>query len=718
VQFLADPQAPQPAELTLQRLLGGMAEQAFFDAHWGRQPLRIQRGDPGFYRNLFTLRDVDTLLFTSRFRPGEYRVAESAEGIDLQWRNTEDPDATPPISEFYRQFNAGKSLVLHGLNLRWPAMDIVTRLLTSALACAVTTNVYLTPAGAQAYPLHYDTHDFFVLQLHGRKRWRLYEAKQRIKPIRELVPLASDVFEPGDLIESFDVEAGDLLYVPRGHPHDAVSSDGTSLHLTIGLHGMTWYELMTKSLAGLAAASEPLRTFVPLQPTDCGPSRHDLSDGEAMKRLLSEGLDLNAGDALWKQGFVAAADPAPDGQWLSLEQVGGLTGETMLQRRFGVPNEVMTRDNAVELHFLQDKVVRAANAGDAIRHVLTHERFTVASLPGLAPDEARALASELVLKGFLKLAAFDEPNSHPMTKGFPMIAQTPGGETLLSPMSQSSAEAPSDSAATPAGGCGCGATPGAVPPPPPSFVYAIGRIAARFPSIDIEKELQQAARQSETANLTDSQVLYQVLSRPENAYLAREMCWVFTVQGVETFTVMPRSGAELAELIGALQLTPSANATNVLIGMRTGSAIANSCAGLTLPVVSASKIYSFNLDEFVKELPTGKGQASTGQELLERVTHLVDNVGDMDEHRAVNYLCLRHLPIYALVVEKFKNDYSLQGLGVTPSATRSQRRLIDVTLRFASRKTDVSESYGARVDVTGMYPFLVHPLRPVFDKDS
>lgn len=704
--------------MTLQRLLGGMAEKAFFDEHWGKRGLRILRGDPGFYRNLFTLDDIDRLLFTSRFRPGEYRVAESAEGIDLQWRDTEDPNATPPISEFYKQFNAGKSLVLHGLNLRWPAMDLVTRNMERALSCAVTTNVYLTPAGAQAYPLHYDTHDFFVLQLHGKKQWRLYEAKQRIKPIRELVPLAEDVFQPGDLIEAFDVEAGDLIYVPRGHPHDAVSSDSTSLHLTIGLHGMTWYDLMTKSLAKLAAASEPLRTFVPLMPSDSGFSRHDLTDGEAMKRLLSEGLDLSAGGKMWEQAFVAAGNPAPDGQWLSLEQAGGLTGETMLQRRFGVPHSLVMLDHGIELHFLQDKVVRATNASDALQHVLTHERFSVDSLPGLVPDERRALASELVLKGFLKLAEFDRPHSTPTTKGLPMIAQNSGGEALLIPMAQSPAEMPLDSAATPAGGCGCGAAPAGGPPPVPSFVYSIGRIAARFPSIDVEKELQQVVRQSETANLTDSQVLYEVLSRGENAYLAREMCWVFTVQGVETFTVVPRSGAELAELVNALQLAPSAGATNVLIGMRSGSAVVNSCAGLTLPVVSASKIYSFNLDEFVKELPLGKPQVAAGQELLDRITHLVDNVGDMDEHRAVNYLCLRHIAIYALVVEKFKKDYSLQTLGVAPTTTRSQRRIIDVTLTFASRKTDARESFGARVDVTGMYPFLLNPLRPVFDKDA
>jgi hypothetical protein len=208
------------------------------------------------------------------------------------------------------------------------------------------------------------------------------------------------------------------------------------------------------------------------------------------------------------------------------------------------------------------------------------------------------------------------------------------------------------------------------------------------------------------------------LSQSDNAYIAREMCWVFSVGGIETFTIVPRSGIELVDLVNSLALGAQAGATNVMIGVRSPVPLpASACGGLSLPSVIASKIYSFNIDEFVKELPLSAGQIAAGKELLDRVTHLIDNVGDMDEHRAVNYLALRYLAMYSLVVENYNRDFSLQGVGISPVSTRSQRRMVDVTLRFVSRKTDVRELYAVRVDVTGMFPFLVSPLHPVFERD-
>jgi hypothetical protein len=286
------------------------------------------------------------------------------------------------------------------------------------------------------------------------------------------------------------------------------------------------------------------------------------------------------------------------------------------------------------------------------------------------------------------------------------------GHTVI-PMSADTA-APHDQVSS----CGCAGCQAAVAPPPPSFVYAIGKISARFPSIDIEKELAQVVRGSETASLTDQQVLHQVLSQPENAYLAREMCWVFSAQGVESFIIVPRSGVELSELIAALGLGSAEGATTVVVGSRGFQVPASACAGLTLPGVVASKIYSFNIDELVKSLPLKENELNAGKELLDRITHLIDNVGDIDEHRAVNYLSLRYPAMYSLVIENYGQDRSLQGLNVRRVSTNAQRRLVDVQLSFVNRKTDVRELYAVRVDVTGMFPFLVTPLRPVFDKDA
>jgi hypothetical protein len=70
---------------------------------------------------------------------------------------------------------------------------------------------------------------------------------------------------------------------------------------------------------------------------------------------------------------------------------------------------------------------------------------------------------------------------------------------------------------------------------PFSYVYTLGRVTPRFPSLGIEKEFVQAAGRANTNGLTDRQVLFTVLSLPANRYLARQMCWVFTIEGLETY---------------------------------------------------------------------------------------------------------------------------------------------------------------------------------------
>src|SRR5260370_26167897 len=63
---------------------------------------------------------------------------------------------------------------------------------------------------------------------------------------------------------------------------------------------------------------------------------------------------------------------------------------------------------------------------------------------------------------------------------------------------------------------------------PPSYVYAIGRIEARFPRPSVEKEFAQATGRAQTAGLTDRQVGQKGLVQRQNRYLARQVCWGMT----------------------------------------------------------------------------------------------------------------------------------------------------------------------------------------------
>jgi len=53
----------------------------------------------------------------------------------------------------------------------------------------------------------------------------------------------------------------------------------------------------------------------------------------------------------------------------------------------------------------------------------------------------------------------------------------------------------------------------------PAYIYAIGQIEPRFPTLSAEKEFAQATGRAETAGLSDRRALHAVLSQRENRYL-------------------------------------------------------------------------------------------------------------------------------------------------------------------------------------------------------
>jgi len=254
-----------------------------------------------------------------------------------------------------------------------------------------------------------------------------------------------------------------------------------------------------------------------------------------------------------------------------------------------------------------------------------------------------------------------------------------------------------------------------------NFVYALGRIEPRFPRVSVEREFAQAIGRSDTAGLTDREALHKALSQPQNRYLVKQLCWVLTIEGLETYLVMPRDPADLNALVDALRPAPRPTDVDVVIGIRGPIAPPEMCNGLMIPVVAFDQIYSFDIDSLLKSLPQPKGVpaktfAATAEEVLMRILQLADNAGATDDHRALNYLAIRYDRIYAQAAECHERNCSLAAVDVTPSRLSGVRKIVDVIFSFTDRKTDVTEKYFVRVDVTEEFPFLVTKLSPYYDR--
>jgi hypothetical protein len=252
-----------------------------------------------------------------------------------------------------------------------------------------------------------------------------------------------------------------------------------------------------------------------------------------------------------------------------------------------------------------------------------------------------------------------------------------------------------------------------------AYVYALGRIEPRFPRLSVEKEYAQATGRAETAGLTDRETLQTVLS--QNRYLARQLCYVLTIEGIDTYILRPGDPTDLQTFIESLRPAPQPGDIDAIIGRRGPIAPPELCNGLMVPIVTVDQIYSFDRDAFIKSIPrpekiTAKEFGPAAEELFDRIVQMADNAGATDADRAVNYCALRYPSIYAKAAESFAANSSLTGLEVRPSALSGTRKIVEVIFSYTNRDTDVTEKFFVRVDVTEEFPFLVTKLSPYYDR--
>ncbi|MEO5734328.1 MAG: hypothetical protein ABIN96_16850 [Rubrivivax sp.] len=249
------------------------------------------------------------------------------------------------------------------------------------------------------------------------------------------------------------------------------------------------------------------------------------------------------------------------------------------------------------------------------------------------------------------------------------------------------------------------------------FVYAIGNIEIRFPSLGVEKEFVQASGRADAAGLTDQQMLHSVLTLPQNRYLTRQLCWVMTIEGLDTYLLQPREAADFDLLLGAVRANPGRLDLDVVIGLRGPLAPPSLCNGLTVPIVGVSQIYSFDRDSFVKAVPVPEGIKAAAfspavRELFDRFLKVADNAGATDEHRAINYMATRYPAVFNLAADRMSAGFGLDAIETSSSRLSGARRMVNVNFVFVHRQTNVPERYSVRVDVTEEFPFLSSTLSP------
>jgi ribosomal protein L16 Arg81 hydroxylase len=390
----------------LAELLGPIGREQFFAEYWERRPFVLHRGRPDVYRPILTLEDIDRLLLSHEQRYPSVRLAKvghhfpsSSFSEDIAWGGG-GFSGVIQADRLLAEYRAGATIIVDALHRTWKPIGLLCRNLEVELNHPTQVNIYLTPASAQGFGQHYDTHDAFILQIAGHKHWRIYEAPLRL-PLGSQ-PWDEERYAVGELIEEIDLQPGDLIYIPRGFVHEAMTSDTQSLHVTLGISSYTWMDVFAEAL-DRCRADERFREALPLgfgAPDGRGGAMQ--ARFEELARALAE---VASAEELFRRlddRFVDSRRPVLDGRIAAADRLARLSGQSVVRRPGHIAFRIESEGDGVTLRFHGKQLAFPGFVEPALRYIAETAELRVDALPGdLDEDSKLVLVRRLAREGFL-----------------------------------------------------------------------------------------------------------------------------------------------------------------------------------------------------------------------------------------------------------------------------------------------------------------------------
>ncbi|XP_059620316.1 bifunctional lysine-specific demethylase and histidyl-hydroxylase NO66 [Phlebotomus argentipes] len=251
----------------LQWILSPVTIEDFLGMYWEKKALVVNRKNPLYFKKLVSLKAIDevlrkdAVLFTENVDITSYTHGE---------RKTLNGTGRATATSVWESYKEGCSVRFLNPQIFFKEIHTLDATLQEYFECMVGSNMYLTPANSQGFAPHYDDIEAFILQVEGKKRWRLYEPRN---PEEYLPRVSSRNFtqeEAGEPFMDVVLEPGDLLYFPRGTIHQAHTvEDHHSLHLTISTYQKySWADFLERvvpAALSIAIESDPeFRRGLPL----------------------------------------------------------------------------------------------------------------------------------------------------------------------------------------------------------------------------------------------------------------------------------------------------------------------------------------------------------------------------------------------------------------------------------------------------------------------
>ncbi len=236
---------------SLINILNPYSVEEFLKNNWTSKAVFISSEGHKKFDQLFSWEKLTYLLNFHEFHYPDLRLALDGKVLDKN-----------DNANLIKLCQEGATLIVNKVHKLLPEITTFASEVKYDLGYGAQVNAYCSWPGRQGFSSHYDTHEVFVLQVDGKKKWHVFpdtikyplsEQKSASFPPPEGEPYLSCILNPGD-----------VLYIPRGHWHYAVALDEPSLHLTLGLHCKTGIDFL-EWLVNELRQKEAWRRSLPLR---------------------------------------------------------------------------------------------------------------------------------------------------------------------------------------------------------------------------------------------------------------------------------------------------------------------------------------------------------------------------------------------------------------------------------------------------------------------
>ncbi len=267
-----------------------MSPQAFMRRHWQRRPLLIRQAWPCVVPPLAR---ADLFALAAR-ESVESRLVVREHGTDRTahaWQVRHGPiprRALPPLGR------PGWTLLVQGLDLHVGAAHEMLQPFRFVPAARLDDLMVSWASPGGGVGPHVDSYDVFLLQVQGRRRWRVAPPDAAGGFVEGLPLKILRRFEP---VHDWVLEPGDMLYLPPRWGHDGVAEGGDCMTCSVGFRAPSAPELARELLQRLAdeAGDESAAGEVPLygdatQPATAEPGRVPASLQRFAARAVAQAL--------------------------------------------------------------------------------------------------------------------------------------------------------------------------------------------------------------------------------------------------------------------------------------------------------------------------------------------------------------------------------------------------------------------------------------------